>query len=110
MNMDLVNPTTEAVSQKNNRSINLVDSLIRLHVLKKLKAHTKISFEPLVYRTKNADEDVAQMFVDQLERDIYNIYQIFGKQKKMIFTRKDIEEFKKVHNVGFVMDYLVKIK
>ena len=55
----------------------------------------KSLLKPLVYRTKNADEDVAQMFVDQLERDIYNIYQIFGKQKKMIFTRKDIEEFKK---------------
>ena len=55
----------------------------------------KSLLKPLVYRTKNADEDVAQMFVDQLERDIYNIYQIFDKQKKMIFTRKDIEEFKK---------------
>ena len=55
----------------------------------------KSLLKPLVYRAKNMDEDIAQMFVDQLEKDIYNIYQIFGKQKKMIFTRKDMEEFKK---------------
>ena len=59
------------------------------------KLMPKSLLKPLVYRAKNADEDVAQMFVDQLEKDIYNIYQIFGKQKKMIFTRKDMEEFKK---------------
>ena len=55
----------------------------------------KSLLKPLDYRAKNVDEDIAQMFVNQLEKDIYNIYQIFGKQKKMIFTRKDMEEFKK---------------
>ena len=59
------------------------------------KLMPKSLLKPLVYRAKNADEDVAQMFVNQLEKDIYNIYQIFGKQKKMIFTIKDMEEFKK---------------
>ena len=58
------------------------------------KLMPKSQLKPLVYRAKNADEDVAQMFVDQLEKDIYNIYQIFGKQKKMIFTRYDMAEFK----------------
>ena len=51
--------------------------------------------KPLVYRAKNEEEDVAQMFVDQLEKDIYNIYQIFDKPKEMIYTRKDKEKFMK---------------
>ena len=55
--------------------------------------------KPLVYRAKNAnpgaDEDVAQIFVDQLEKDICNIFKVFGKQKKMIFTRYDMAESKK---------------
>ena len=53
----------------------------------------KSLLKPVLYRAKNADEDVAQMFVDQLEKDIYDIYQIFEKSKKMIYTRKDKEKF-----------------
>ena len=34
----------------------------------------KSLLKPLVYRAKNADEDVAQIFVDQLEMDIYKIF------------------------------------
>ena len=65
------------------------------------KLMPKSLLKPLVYRAKNAnanagaDEDVAQMFVDQLEKDICNIFKIFGKQKKMIFTRYNMAEFKK---------------
>ena len=53
----------------------------------------KSLLKPVLYRAKNADEDVAQIFVDQLEKDIYDIYQIFEKSKKMIYTRKDKEKF-----------------
>ena len=85
-----MNQTTEAVSQKNIRSINLVDCYKIVCPEEIGKLMPKSQLKPLVYRAKNADEDVAQMFVDQLEKDIYNIYQIFGKQKKMIFTRYDM--------------------
>ena len=54
----------------------------------------KSLLKPLFYRAKNEDEDVAQIFVDQLEKDIYNVYQIFDKPK-MIYTRKDKEKFMK---------------
>ena len=53
----------------------------------------KSLLKPVLYRAKNADEDVAQTFVDQLEKDIYDIYQIFEKSKNMIYTRKDKEKF-----------------
>ena len=53
----------------------------------------KSLLKPVLYRAKNADEDVAQIFVDQLEKDIYDIYQIFEKSKNMIYTRKDKEKF-----------------
>ena len=43
----------------------------------------------VLYRARNEEEHVSQLFVDQLEKDIYDIYQIFKKPKKMIYTRKD---------------------
>ena len=49
--------------------------------------------KPVLYRAKNADEDVAQIFVNRLEMDIYLIYKIYDKPKKMIYTRKDKEKF-----------------
>ena len=49
--------------------------------------------EPVLYRAENADEDVAQIFVNRLEMDIYLIYKIYDKPKKMIYTRKDKEKF-----------------
>ena len=55
----------------------------------------KSLLKPVLYRAKNADEDVAQIFVDQLDKDIYDIYQIFEKSKKMIYTRKDKDKFLK---------------
>ena len=59
------------------------------------KLMPKSLFKPLVYRAKNTDEDVAQMFVNQLEMDICKIFKVFDCQKKMIFTRYDMTEFKK---------------
>ena len=53
----------------------------------------KSLLKPVLYRAKNADEDVAPIFVNRLEMDIYDIYQIFEKSKKMIYTRKDKEKF-----------------
>ena len=53
----------------------------------------KSLLKPVLYREKNEDEDVAQIFVDKLEKDIYDIYQIFEKSKKMIYTIKDKEKF-----------------
>ena len=52
----------------------------------------------LVYRAKNTDEDVAQFFFNQLEMDICKIFKVFDRHKKMIFTRKDKEEFNKSTN------------
>ena len=51
--------------------------------------------KPVLYRAKSEDEDVAQIFVDKLEMDIYLIYQVFKKPKKMIYTRKDKVKFLK---------------
>ena len=59
----------------------------------------KSLLKPLVYRAKNIDEDVAQMFIDQLEMDIYKIFKVFDFHKKMIFTRKDKEEFNKKYTL-----------
>ena len=49
--------------------------------------------KPVLYRAKNADEDVAQIFVNRLEMDIYLIYKFYDKPKKIIYTRKDKEKF-----------------
>ena len=51
--------------------------------------------KPVLYRAKSEDEDVAQIFLDKLEKDIYDIYQILKKPKKMIYTRKDKDKFVK---------------
>ena len=58
----------------------------------------KSLLKPLVYRAKNTDEDVAQIFVNQIEMDICKIFKVFDCHKKMIFTRKDKEEFNKSTN------------
>ena len=50
--------------------------------------------KPVLYRAKSEDEDVAQIFVDKLEKDIY-IYQFFKKPKKMIYTRANNDKFMK---------------
>ena len=62
------------------------------------KLMPKSLLKPLVYRAKNTDEDVAQIFFNQLEMDICKIFKVFDCHKKMIFTRKDKEEFNKSTN------------
>ena len=59
------------------------------------KLMPKSLLKPLVYRAKNTDEDVAQIFVNQLEMDICKIFKVFDCQKKMIFTRYDMTKFTK---------------
>ena len=52
------------------------------------------SQEPVIYRAKSEDEDVAQIFVEMLEENIKNIHKEFDFSKKMIFTDEDRREFK----------------
>ena len=49
--------------------------------------------KPVLYRAKNENDDVAQIFVEKLEGVIKEIYKIYDKPKKMIYTRKDKEKF-----------------
>ena len=49
--------------------------------------------KPFLYRTGNEKEDVAQIFVDRLEKDIQKVYQFFGKPKNMVYTRDDKNSF-----------------
>ena len=59
------------------------------------KLMPKYLLKPLVYRAKNTDEDIAQMFVNQLEMDICKIFKVFDCQKKITFARYYMAEFKK---------------
>ena len=45
--------------------------------------------DPVIYRAKSEDEDVAQIFVEKLEEDIRKIHKEFDFAKKMIFTDED---------------------
>ena len=49
--------------------------------------------KPVPYRAKNKNDDVEQIFVEKLEEVIKEIYKIYDKPKKMIYTRKDKEKF-----------------
>ena len=49
--------------------------------------------EPVIYRAESEAEDVSQIFVEMLEKDIEKIHKEFDFAKKMIFTEED----KKVH-------------
>ena len=54
------------------------------------------SYDKLVKHTKRTeDEDVSQVFVDRLEKDIKCIYNEFKFSKKMILTEEDKNDFKK---------------
>lgn len=55
----------------------------------------KFSKKPIIYRAKSEEEDVSQIFVDWLERDIKKIHEEFDFAKKMIFNIKDRREFEK---------------
>ena len=47
----------------------------------------------VLYRAKNENDDVAQIFVEKLEEVIKEVCKIYDKPKKMIYTRKDKEKF-----------------
>ena len=40
----------------------------------------------MVFRAENGDEDVGQIFVEMLEKDLRKIHKEFDFAKKMIFT------------------------
>ena len=48
--------------------------------------------KPVLYRAKN-ENYVAQIFEEKLEEVIKEIYKIYDKPKRMIYTRKDKEKF-----------------
>ena len=52
----------------------------------------------MVFRAENGDEDVGQIFVEMLERDLRKIHKEFDFAKKMIFTRENREVFEKAEN------------
>ena len=56
------------------------------------------SQDPVVFRAENGDEDVGQLFVEMLERDLRKIHKEFDFAKKMIFTRENRKEFEKAEN------------
>ena len=43
------------------------------------------------YRMKNEDEDVSQIFIDMLEKDINEIQKKFNFPRKIIFSLKSIK-------------------
>ena len=57
------------------------------------KIASKCFTKPFLYRAGNEKEDVAQIFVDRLEKVIQKLYKFFGKPKNMIFTRDDKNNF-----------------
>ena len=56
------------------------------------------SQDPVVFRAENGDEDVGQIFVEMLERDLRKIHKEFDFAKKMIFKRENRKEFEKAEN------------
>ena len=53
------------------------------------------SQKPVKYTVKPEDEDVAQKFVDMLEKNVKSIHKKFDKPKRMIFGTREKIEFKK---------------
>ena len=53
------------------------------------------SQDPVVYKAESEEEDVRQIFVEMLERDIRRIHEEFDFAKTMIFTKEDRKEFEK---------------
>ena len=51
--------------------------------------------KPVLFRARSEDEDISAIFVEMLERDIKRIQEKFDFSKKMIFSPKDKDDFKK---------------
>ena len=47
------------------------------------------------YTAKSLDDDIPQLFIESLEKDIKEIYNRFKKPKKMVMTREDRMTYKK---------------
>ena len=47
------------------------------------------------YTAKSTDDDIPQLFIESLEKDIKEIYNRFKKPKKMVMTREDRINYKK---------------
>ena len=44
---------------------------------------------PIVYTTETAEDDVAQVFIDLVEKDVKDIFTRFKYKEKMIFEEDD---------------------
>ena len=53
------------------------------------------SQDPVVFRTESEDEDVGQIFVEMLGRDLRKIHEEFDFAKRMIFTKENRMKFEK---------------
>ena len=53
----------------------------------------KVVFEPVLFRTKREEEDVGQIFVETLKKEIKTLYKKFDRRKKMIFTEEDKKHY-----------------
>jgi len=62
--------------------------------------------EPVIYRAKNEDEDVSQIFVDWLERDFKKTHEEIDFSMKMILTEKDSREFNRAKECWIFEDLL----
>lgn len=52
------------------------------------------SQDPVIYKAKSEDKDVAQIFLEMLMEKIKSIHKKFDFAMKMIFTDEDRQEFK----------------
>ena len=53
----------------------------------------KIQFEPVLFRATSDDQDVGQIFVEMLEKEIRSLFKRFDRKKKMIFTEEGKKAF-----------------
>ena len=53
----------------------------------------KYKQKPIIFTKSNPDEDVAQIFVEVIEREVKNFYSNFKFPKKMIFGKKEKKIF-----------------
>ena len=53
--------------------------------------------KPVLFRARSEDEDISAIFVEMLERDIKRIQEKFDFSKKMIFSFKDKDNMKFLH-------------
>ena len=65
--------------------------------------------EPVIYTKQSEDEDIAQTFVEMLEKDLKGIYKNCGKAKMKI-TLKQQRSFQKVTKYWICGDKLVTDK